>query len=99
MNGANQQRNSSKESFFVRNEKIGFFLSLLLLTELNKWKELVANCDQMLETMKYSYIPPFAFTEHEVTMLSSVLRSDVAIDASILVVRAFVFLGIAYFFK
>ena len=33
---------------------------------------------------------PFAFTEHGVTMLSSVLRSDVAIDASILVVRAFV---------
>ena len=33
---------------------------------------------------------PFAFTEHGVTMLSSVLRSDVAIDASILIVRAFV---------
>jgi len=33
---------------------------------------------------------PFAFTEHGVTMLSTVLRSDVAIDASILVVRAFV---------
>ena len=33
---------------------------------------------------------PLAFTEHGATMLSSVLRSDVAIDASILVVRAFV---------
>jgi len=33
---------------------------------------------------------PFAFTEFGATMLSSVLRSDVAIDASILVVRAFV---------
>ena len=33
---------------------------------------------------------PFAFTEHGVTMLSSVLRSDIAIDASILIVRAFV---------
>jgi len=33
---------------------------------------------------------PFAFTEHGVTMASVVLRSDVAIDASILVVRAFV---------
>ena len=32
----------------------------------------------------------FAFTEHGVTMLSSVLRSDVAIDASILIVRVFV---------
>ena len=33
---------------------------------------------------------PYAFTELGATMLSSVLRSDVAIDASILVVRAFV---------
>ena len=33
---------------------------------------------------------PFAFTELGATMLSSVLKSDVAIDASILVVRAFV---------
>ena len=37
----------------------------------------------------YRYLP-YAFTEHGVTMLSSVLNSDVAIDASILVVRAFV---------
>jgi len=55
-----------------------------------EWKEVVTNCDNIPETMKYSYIPPFAFTEHGATMLSSVLRSDVAIDASILVVRAFV---------
>jgi len=33
---------------------------------------------------------PLVFTEHGATMLSSVLRSEVAIDASILVVRAFV---------
>jgi len=33
---------------------------------------------------------PYAFTELGSTMLSSILRSDVAIDASILVVRAFV---------
>ena len=55
-----------------------------------EWRELVTICDHIPETMKHSYIPPFAFTEHGVTMLSSVLRSDVAIDASILVVRAFV---------
>jgi len=33
---------------------------------------------------------PFAFTELGATMLSTVLKSEVAIDASILVVRAFV---------
>jgi len=34
--------------------------------------------------------PPLAFTEHGALMLSSVLRSDVAIEASIMVTRAFV---------
>jgi len=33
---------------------------------------------------------PFVFTEHGVTMSANVLKSDVAIDASILIVRAFV---------
>ena len=33
---------------------------------------------------------PFAFTELGATMISTVLRSDVAIEASILIVRAFV---------
>jgi len=33
---------------------------------------------------------PFAFTEHGVTMSANVLNSDVAIEASILIVRAFV---------
>jgi hypothetical protein len=34
--------------------------------------------------------PPLAFTEHGVTMSSNVLKSDVAIETSILIVRAFV---------
>jgi hypothetical protein len=33
---------------------------------------------------------PYAFTEHGVTMSATVLKSDVAIEASILIVRAFV---------
>ncbi len=33
---------------------------------------------------------PYAFTEHGALMLASVLRSEVAIEASVLVVRAFV---------
>ena len=35
---------------------------------------------------------PYAFTEHGITMLSSVLRSPTAIDVNIAVVRAFIFL-------
>ena len=34
--------------------------------------------------------PPFAFTEHGVTMLASVLKSERAIKMSIIVVRAFI---------
>lgn len=33
---------------------------------------------------------PLAFTEHGVVMLSSVLRSDIAIQTSVLIVRAFI---------
>jgi len=33
---------------------------------------------------------PYAFTEHGVTMAASVLKSDIAIEASIIIVRAFV---------
>jgi hypothetical protein len=33
---------------------------------------------------------PYAFTEHGALMLASVLRSEVAVEASVLVVRAFV---------
>ena len=35
---------------------------------------------------------PIAFTEHGITMLSSVLRSDTAINVNISIVRAFIFL-------
>ena len=39
---------------------------------------------------KYTRYAPFAFTEQGVAMLSSVLRSDVAIKANIAIMRAFV---------
>lgn len=38
---------------------------------------------------KYAKYLPYAFTEHGVTMLASVLRSDKAIDINIQIVRAF----------
>lgn len=45
-------------------------------------EELVANCDR-LQSMKHSSVPMSAFTEHGIIMLASVLKSDVAISASI----------------
>jgi phage regulator Rha-like protein len=43
-----------------------------------------------LKRGQHSKYPPFAFTEQGVAMLSSVLKSDRAIDVNIQIVRAFV---------
>jgi len=51
--------------------------------------ELVSNWHR-LETMKHSSVPPYAFTEHGVAMLASVLNSKRAVKISILIVKTFV---------
>lgn len=61
----------------------------LTLTQ-DEWDELVTNCDQLPEKLKHSYILPDCFTEQGVAMLSSVLRSQTAIDVNISIMRAFV---------
>jgi len=58
------------------------------LTDKEKSK-VVANCDH-LNRLKFSKAKPFAFTEHGAIMLASVLNSPVAINTSVLIVRAFV---------
>lgn len=52
-------------------------------------EEVVANCDH-LARLKYSPARPLAFTEHGALMAANVLSSPRAIDASVMVVRAFV---------
>ncbi len=51
--------------------------------------ELVANCDR-LQSLKHSSVNPYVFTEQGVAMLSTVLRSDTAIQMSIKIMDAFV---------
>ena len=51
--------------------------------------ELVTNCDH-LKKLKFSYQNAYAFTEHGVTMLSSILNSKKAIEINVQVVRAFI---------
>lgn len=58
------------------------------LTKLEKL-EVITNCDH-LEKLKYSNTIPTAFTEHGAIMAASVVNSQVAIDMSVFVVRAFV---------
>lgn len=62
------------------------FMFQLTDEEQNK---VVANCDH-LQKLKYSYQNAYVFTEHGVTMLSSVLNSEKAIEINVKVVRAFI---------
>lgn len=55
-------------------------------TEKNK---LVTNCDRF-KTLKHSTSNPYAFTEQGVSMLSAILRSDIAVETSIKIIREFV---------
>lgn len=56
----------------------------------DEWKELVANCDKLPESIKHNPSTPFAFTEQGVAMLSGVLRSSIAVQVNISIMRAFV---------
>ena len=51
--------------------------------------ELVANCDRF-KTLKHSTSFPYVFTEQGVSMLSAVLKSDIAIEISIKIMDSFV---------
>lgn len=51
--------------------------------------ELVTNCDRF-KALKHSSSNPYAFTEQGVSMLSAVLKSDVAIEVSIKIIESFV---------
>lgn len=62
---------------------------MFVLTK-NEWQEVITNCDNLPQTVKFSPALPFAFTEQGVAMLSSVLRSKTAIEINISIMRAFV---------
>jgi hypothetical protein len=55
-----------------------------------EWLELIANCDNLPENAKFSPVTPYAFTQEGVAMLSGVLRSPLAIQVNINIMRAFV---------
>ena len=76
----NEQMKRNRERF---PEDFIFQLSL------NEKNEVVAKCDH-LSKLKFSHVLPYAYTEHGAVMLASVLKSVIAVQASIQVVRAFV---------
>ncbi len=55
----------------------------------NEVNELVTICDRF-EVLKHSSSNPYAFTEQGVSMLSAVLRSDIAVQISIKIMDTFV---------
>ena len=56
----------------------------------SEWQEVITICDNLPQTVKFSPATPFAFSEQGVAMLSSVLRSQKAIEVNISIMRAFV---------
>ncbi len=65
------------------------FMFQLTKEEYNSLRSQIVTLDEKGRGKHSKYLP-FAFTEQGVSMLSSVLRSDVAIEISISIVRAFV---------
>ena len=55
-----------------------------------EWEDMSSQFVMTSRTKRPKSAQPLAFTEHGVVMLSSVLRSDIAIQTSVLIVRAFV---------
>lgn len=65
------------------------FMFQLNEEEFENWKsQIVTSSSDKMGLRKR----PFAFTEHGVTMLASVLKSETAVKASIQIVKAFVFM-------
>ena len=58
-----------------------------LTDEEKEW--VVANCDH-LRQLKFSPVNPYAFTEHGTIMAAAILNTPIAVEASVVVVRAFV---------
>lgn len=67
-----------------------FPLDFMFQLTRKEWTEVITNCDNLPEGIKFSPATPFAFTEQGVSMLSSILKSKKAIQVNIAVIRAFV---------
>ena len=63
------------------------FMFVLNSTELRDWRSQFVTSKSDRKGLRY---PPMAFTEHEILMLSSVLKSNRAIRVNIEIMRAFV---------
>lgn len=74
----------------VRRNKQRFPRDFMFQLTKKEFREVITNCDNLPKNLKYSPTTPFAFTEQGVAMLSSVLRSERAVQANVSIIRAFV---------
>jgi len=73
----------------VKRNKNRFPEDFMFRLKKSERNELVTNCDRF-RTLKHSSSNPYAFTEQGVAMLSSVLKSERAVQVNIVIMRAFV---------
>ncbi len=73
----------------VKRNKDRFPSEFMFQLTLKEKQELVTICHRF-RTMKHSSALPFAFTEHGVAMLATVLRSERAVKISIHIIKAFI---------
>jgi hypothetical protein len=55
-----------------------------------EWQKLITSGDNLPDTVKFSPALPYAFTEHGVLQLASVLKSDQATAMSIRIIEVFI---------
>ena len=67
----------------VKRNKERFPKDFMFQLSKKEWLELITICDNLPEGAKFSPALPYAFTEHGVTMLASVLKSKKAIQMNI----------------
>lgn len=73
----------------VKRNRVRFPDDFMLILTKHEKDQVVANCDHLAK-LKYSSTLPQAFTEYGAVMAANILNSQLAIEASVLVVRAFI---------
>jgi hypothetical protein len=74
----------------VKRNTIRFPDSFYFQLDKNEKEELVAICDR-LKSLRHSTSFPFAFTEHGIAMVATILRTQIAAKMSIHIINSFIF--------
>lgn len=73
----------------VKRNMLRFPDDFMFVLNKDEWQQVITNCDNLPERIKFSPVPPMAFSELGVAMLSSVLKSETAIAVNIQIMRVF----------